>query len=142
MTSTDLAILAVDDDLEDLELMQDSFAGLNPAIKFNKLTNASEVLPYLDKLADTQLPCLIILDYNMPQLNGAQVIAQLRKTPRYEPIPKVVLSTSNASTHIRDCMQNGAAKYFVKPPSLKELARVAQEMLSYSKCYNSNPAGR
>jgi CheY-like chemotaxis protein len=142
MPGTPLAILAVDDDLEDLELMQDSFSGLEPGIKFSKLTNSTTVLAYLDQLADGQLPCLIILDYNMPQMTGAQVIAQLCKTSRYEAIPKVILSTSNASTHIDDCMKNGAVKYFVKPHSLNDLALIAEEMLSYCKIYNSDPAGR
>ena len=125
------AILAVDDDLEDLELIEEAISSLQPAVKFTKLVDGSAVLPYLDKVADDELPCLIILDYNMPEMNGAQVIFQLCRQPRYERIPKVILSTSNAPAHIHECMNNGATKYFVKPDNMKDLRSLSREMLSF-----------
>lgn len=133
MPITLLTVLAVDDDAEDLELIEDAIAGAAPAVKFYKLTGSREVLPYLDKLADHELPCLIILDYNMPELTGAQVISQLCQQPRYKAIPKVILSTSNAPAHIKECLENGATRYFVKPDNLKALNQLAEEMLSYCR---------
>ncbi|HYF33149.1 MAG TPA: response regulator [Chitinophagaceae bacterium] len=126
-------ILAVDDDLEDLELIEETISDLEPTANFKKLTDGSQVLPFLDQYADGELPCLIILDYNMPGMNGAQVVSQLCAIPRYEPIPKIILSTSNANSHIRECMDNGALKYFVKPNNIKDMNRLAEEMLSYCR---------
>src|SRR4051812_39821099 len=124
MPAISFTILAVDDDMEDLELIEDAISGLKPMATFKKLFNGKEVLPYLDQLPDNELPCLIILDYNMPEMNGAQVIFQLCKFPRYATIPKIILSTSNAASHIHECMTNGATRYFVKPNNMKDMNRI------------------
>jgi CheY-like chemotaxis protein len=126
-----ITILAVDDDFEDLELMEDTLRQLEPGVSFNKLSNGAEVLPYLDRLTDAELPCLIILDYNMPEMTGAQVLSSLCELSRYESIPKVVLSTSDAPAYVKECMKNGATQYFVKPASMRDLNATMQKILSY-----------
>ena len=128
-----LTILAADDDLEDLELMEDAFSSLKPDIALHKVTNGRAVIDYLNNRPDSDLPCLIILDYNMPELNGSQVLAKIGKEKRYADIPKLVLSTSSAPIHIHECMVNGAAEYYVKPNSLRELETLAKTMLSFCK---------
>ena len=128
-----LTILAADDDLEDLELIEDAFSSLEPDIALHKVTNGRAVIDYLNNQADSDLPCLIILDYNMPELNGSQVLAKIGKEKRYADIPKLVLSTSSAPIHMHECMINGAAEYYVKPNSLKELETLAKKVLSFCK---------
>jgi CheY-like chemotaxis protein len=128
-----LTILAADDDLEDLELIEDAFSSLEPDIALHKVTNGRAVIDYLSNRPDSDLPCLIILDYNMPELNGSQVLAKIGKEKRYADIPKLVLSTSSAPIHMHECMINGAAEYYVKPNSLKELETLAKKMLSFCK---------
>lgn len=128
-----LTILAADDDLEDLELIEDAFSSLEPHIALHKVTNGRAVIDYLNNRADSDLPCLIILDYNMPELNGSQVLAKIGKEKRYAEIPKLVLSTSSAPIHIHECMINGATEYYVKPNNLKELETIAKKMLSFCK---------
>ncbi len=128
-----LIILAADDDLEDLELIEDAFSSLEPDIALHKVTNGRAVIDYLNNRPDSDLPCLIILDYNMPELNGSQVLAKIGKEKRYADIPKLVLSTSSAPIHMHECMINGAAEYYVKPNSLKELETLAKKMLSFCK---------
>jgi CheY-like chemotaxis protein len=131
MNSTPLTILAVDDDFDDLELMEDTLRQLNPGVSFNKLQNGAEVLPFLDGLTDAELPGLIILDYNMPEMTGAQVLSTLCQLPRYESIPKVIFSTSNAPAYVKECMNNGATQYFVKPASMIDLKATMKIMLSF-----------
>lgn len=133
MVYKSLTILAADDDLEDLELIEDAFASLEPDISLHKVTNGRAVIDYLNNRSDQDLPCLIILDYNMPELNGSQVLAKISKEKRYDNIPKLVLSTSSAPIHIHECMVNGAADYYVKPNSLRELETLAKKMLSFCK---------
>ena len=133
MGDKSLTILAADDDLEDLELIEDAFSSLEPDIALHKVTNGRAVIDYLNNKSDSDLPCLIILDYNMPELNGSEVLAKISKDKRFERIPKLVLSTSSAPIHIHECLVNGASEYYVKPNSLRELESIAKKMLSFCK---------
>ena len=131
MHPTALTILAVDDDPDDLELMVETLRQLSPDVSVSKLQNGAEVLPFLDRLSDTHLPGLIILDYNMPEMNGAQVLSRLCQLPRYESIPKVIFSTSDAPAYVKECMNNGATQYFVKPASMRDLNAIMKKILAY-----------
>ena len=133
MGDKSLTILAADDDLEDLELIEDAFSSLEPDIALHKVTNGRAVIEYLNNKPDSDLPCLIILDYNMPELNGSEVLAKISKEKRYDGIPKLVLSTSSAPIHIHECLINGASEYYVKPNSLRELESLAKKMLAFCK---------
>ena len=90
------------------------------------------VLAFLEKAKDDELPSLIVLDYNMPNMNGAEVLEQLSKDPRYKKIPKIIWSTSNNSSYIKECMEKGATTYFVKPATHKNLEEQAGEILKMS----------
>jgi CheY-like chemotaxis protein len=131
MESTPLSILMADDDFEDLELFEFAITGVQPGIHLHKCKTGKEAVEYLANTQDTDLPCLIILDYNMPELTGAEVLSIICKEERYKNIPKIVLSTSNAPIHVHECMRNGATAYLVKPNSLPEIDKLAREMLSY-----------
>ena len=124
-------ILMADDDMEDLELLEEALKESNGNFRFYKVQNGREVLDYLESKPDDQLPCLIILDYNMPELNGSQVLFELNKDSRYDGISKVIFSTSNAPTYINECRANGANDYFVKPTSMGDLNRIVQKLISY-----------
>jgi CheY-like chemotaxis protein len=131
MLKKPISILAADDDKEDLELIEEALLNASPEAELKTVTTGKDVLDYLSRQPDTALPCLIILDYNMPELNGAQVLAQISREQRYANIPKVVLSTSAAPLHIHECMTNGAAEYFVKPDNMRDLDALALKMLAF-----------
>ncbi len=123
-------ILIADDDLEDLELIEDAILSVDSKIELQKFTSGFTVIEHLNSKLDQDLPNLIILDYNMPQLNGAQLLLTLKAQERYRSIPKVVLSTSNAAPHIHECLKNGATEYFIKPDSINSLRNLAQRLLA------------
>ena len=133
MQSNNITILAADDDPEDLELIEDAILNEEPGAKLEKVTNGNEVIKYLNSRPDNDLPCLIILDYNMPELSGSQLLSMICKYPRYNGIPKVILSTSSAPFHINECMRNGATEYFVKPDNMKALYSIARKMLAFCR---------
>ncbi len=120
-----------DDDLEDLELFGDAILNIEPSAGVQKFTTGKAVLEYLSNQPDDQLPCLMVLDYNMPEQNGAEVLAQICRDTRYDSISKVILSTSSSPSHMRECLESGATDYFVKPNNMKEVDEVARKMLSY-----------
>lgn len=133
MTKKIYTILAADDDLEDLELMEDAIHSLEPATEIHIVTNGNGVIDFLNNQEDDQLPHLIVLDYNMPELNGAEVLSLICKENRFKDIPKIILSTSGAPLHINECMNSGATEYFVKPNNLADLEKLARKMLEYCK---------
>jgi CheY-like chemotaxis protein len=123
-------ILIADDDLEDLELIEDAILNAEPAAELHKFTNGLTAIDYLNTSNDNELPQLIVLDYNMPELNGAQLLASMNTQERYRDIAKVVVSTSNAPLHIQECMRNGAADYIVKPDNMQELYDLGEKLLT------------
>ena len=133
MKEKNITILAADDDYEDLELIEDAIIGLDPDAKIYRVDNGRAVIDYLNNLQDKKLPDLIVLDYNMPELNGAQVLSEIGHDLRYKSIPKIILSTSGAPLHKDECMYKGATEYFVKPNNLADLEKLAGRMLKYCK---------
>jgi CheY-like chemotaxis protein len=130
-------ILIADDDLEDLELLSEVILQLEANTRLHMVSNGVMVMDFLAKAKDEELPSLIVLDYNMPNMNGAEVIEQLCKNPRYENIPKIIWSTSNNSNYIKECMEKGATSYFVKPATHKNLQEQAEQMLKMCKATSS-----
>ena len=133
MSYTPLTILMADDDFEDMELIENAITELEPDADLHKVTNGKAVIDYLAQQPDNKLPCLIILDYNMPELTGSEVLAMISKEKRYNNIPKVILSTSVTPAYIHECIKNGAAEYFVKPDNIPALTDLAKKMLHYCK---------
>ncbi|WP_207496070.1 response regulator [Aridibaculum aurantiacum] len=123
-------ILIAEDDLDDQELIAFAFSKADPTLELRMVRDGMEAVEYLENSNEQNLPCLILLDYNMPELNGAQVIQRLMPNERYSSIPKVILSTSNNPLFVNECLQKGALDYKVKPTNFAELVHIAKEMAS------------
>ena len=88
-------------------------------------------MEYLDTLSSDQLPCLLILDYNMPELNGADILKVLKTMQRYDDIPKIIWSTSGTETYRIKCLELGANDYIIKPSRVSDLVEAIKYMISY-----------
>ena len=137
MPNPSINILLADDDDEDLELIENAILDIEPAADVHKVTNGKAVIEYLNGQPENKLPCLIILDYNMPELNGAEVLALIYKEKRYENISKVILSTSGSPAYIQNCINNGALEYFIKPNNMGDFFKLAKKMLDHCNTANS-----
>ncbi|MCW3080990.1 response regulator [Segetibacter sp.] len=124
-------ILLADDDPDDQELIIHAFSEVCGTYNLHIVNDGKEVIDFLSTTSDSKLPCLIVLDYNMPELNGAEVLQHLTDNKRYENIPKIILSTSSNPKYITDCMHKGAKAYRVKPDNFTQLVVLAKEMLSF-----------
>ena len=123
-------ILIGEDDTDDQELLKDVFADIDENFILRFVNNGQEVLAALEESSDTDLPCLIILDYNMPGLNGADILNEISAIERYKDIPKIVWSTSGADKYQKICRDRGAIDYVIKPSNIRELEKIARYMLS------------
>jgi CheY-like chemotaxis protein len=130
MKAPHLHILVAEDDPDDREMLIHAFSKVDPSFELHVVNDGRQVIDYLKMTADSILPALIILDYNMPQLNGVQVVETLCTDKRYNGIPKVILSTSRNPAYISDCLQKGADAYRVKPDDFQALVSIAREMVA------------
>ena len=132
MIPTPLILLA-DDNPDDQSFIRDAFAYVQANVTLRILDNGHDLLQYLQAMQIKELPALIVLDYNMPKLNGAEVLQRLLKEKRYEHVPKIILSTSFYQDHINYCMKMGADGYLIKPDNVFLWKQIALKMLSYIK---------
>lgn len=124
-------ILLGEDDIDDQEILEEIFSSIDESLKLQFFNNGHKVIHHLDNVEDHQLPCLIVLDFNMPELNGAEILKVLSEKKKLQHIPKIIWSTSNAATYKQMCFELGACDYLVKPSKISALEEVAKHMLSY-----------
>ena len=122
-------ILLAEDDEDDQELIKLAFSKVTKEHEFKIVSNGQELLDVLSHQSET--PCMIILDLNMPVLNGIQTLKELQKEPRYKKIPIVIFTTSDNDENKKSSYSSGAADYFVKPSTMNGLVLAAKKMLTY-----------
>jgi CheY-like chemotaxis protein len=126
-------ILMADDDPEDRMIMSESFDELQLPEAIHFVENGEKVFTYLDNIeSDEYLPTLIVLDLNMPRMNGTQALKALKSNPRYKHIPVFIFSTSVNTIEMQECLRIGAVSYIVKPVTYKECLETAQSFYEYS----------
>ncbi|HEX8314370.1 MAG TPA: response regulator [Flavisolibacter sp.] len=124
-------ILYIDDDADDVQMLQEAIHTIDPAIELRKANDGEEGLSTLSDMEHGgQPPCLIVLDINMPRLDGRQTFKRIKADPRWMTIPIVIFSTSN---NPMDKMFFGGknVEYITKPISFSHLLQVAQRLLSF-----------
>jgi len=92
-----LRVLLVEDDLGDVALMESSFAELQVPAELHHVVDGAEALAFLHHeagYADAPRPDLILLDLNMPRVDGRQVLAEIKADEQLKAIPVVVFTTS------------------------------------------------
>jgi CheY-like chemotaxis protein len=124
-------ILCGEDDKDDEDLLKEIFSGVDQSFPLVFVNNGSKLVSTLDQLPQDSLPCLLVLDYNMPELNGAEILKELKKTSRYDSIPKIIWSTSGAEMYKQLCLNLGAADYVIKPSNVSDLQKIVKYMISY-----------
>ena len=127
--STSPFIFLAEDDIDDQELLAEAFAQLDSTISIKAVNNGKKAIAFLEGLSPENNPCLIILDYNLPELSGAEILERLNHLRQYEDIIKVVWSTSSSPVYEKICLDLGAKAYLVKPNDISGIQRLAQEML-------------
>lgn len=129
-------ILVGEDDKDDQELLAEIFTSIDDSYRLMFVDTGTEAMSLLHKLNEDQRPCLILLDYNMPQASGADIMKEINRLGIYTDIPKIIWSTSGSENYKRICLDLGATDYLIKPSSVKELEKAVRYMLSYCE----NPA--
>jgi CheY-like chemotaxis protein len=124
-------ILLVDDDPDDLMLLREAIEGLEENVTVSECKDGRSALNYLkEKQAIDSLPCLVVLDINMPILDGREVLAIMKSDPGFKKIPVVVFTTSTNPADINYCTQFNV-QMFSKPYNISLLQEMAKKIISY-----------
>lgn len=123
-------ILYVDDDIDDLNFMREAFLEIDPTIKVTEVNNGVEALQHLELLKESTeaFPALIIMDINMPLMDGRMAIKRIKEDTALHPIPIVAFTTSSNPMDRLVCKQMGV-NCVLKPNSAAELKQIAKEFL-------------
>jgi len=127
--NTNRAILLIEDDQIDRMTIQRGFRNLNIKNKLDMVKNGQEGLEYLRKSKEN--PTLIILDINMPKMNGLEFLGIIKKNEEYKTIPVFILTTSNDENDKRFCYECGIAGYILKPIDYLEFQETIKILSNY-----------
>jgi chemotaxis family two-component system response regulator Rcp1 len=116
-------ILLVEDNPGDVRLTNETFREINPAVHVWPACDGAEAMAFLRQEREHERaprPDLILLDLNMPKMDGRQVLALLKEDEDLKAIPTVILTTSTAHDDVLDCYELKANCYLNKPVQLED----------------------
>jgi CheY-like chemotaxis protein len=116
-------ILIVEDDLDDQFLLSTCLQQTAPQSILTFVENGLEALDIIE--TGDYKPNVILLDINMPIVNGFELLAQLKKIPAYKAIPVLVLTTSSNPRDVTKASELGASGFITKPTHFQEYLNLA-----------------
>jgi CheY-like chemotaxis protein len=113
-----IEVLLVEDSPGDVRLTTEAFREVNQAVHLNVVADGVEAMAFLTQAgeyAGAPRPDLILLDLNLPRMDGREVLAQIKSDDNLKTIPTVILSTSEAAADIQKSYELQANCYLSKP---------------------------
>ena len=132
-----VTILMADDDADDRALTREAFEEAKLANDLRFVEDGQELLDYLHRRgkytdpATSPLPGLILLDLNMPRMDGREALKEIKADPRFRTIRIVIMTTSKAETDIIRSYNLSAASYITKPVTFESLVDVVRTLGKY-----------
>ena len=122
-------VLYADDDQDDLQLIKDAFSKYSETVRLLTFEDGASILNYIKKLTSFEpLPCLIILDINMPGMNGKEVLRRIRQIHEYQEVPIVLFSTSTLPSEADFAMSFGAG-FVTKPLYTQQIDQLVEYII-------------
>ena len=145
MMSQPVEILLVEDNEDDAVIIQEVFADMRLATQFHVVRDGEEALAYLQregKYKVVRMPDLVLLDINMPKMNGFEVLEAMKKDPRLQALPVIMLTTSHREEDIDRSYALGACSYLHKLVDLDQFKHLLKQFEQYWTSVSRIPAGR
>lgn len=125
-------ILYGDDDVEDQEIITELLAEIDQDLRLVCVSDGLAVLSYLENLhPDAAYPSIILLDLNMPRLDGFETLEFLKKKTQFNNIPTILFSTSSDQQMKKVAHKLGALKFITKPVKYDQLLTVIKELVNF-----------
>ena len=123
-------VLLVEDDQIDVMAIKRAFKVIKITNRLNVVNNGEEALAYL-RNSENEKPCIILLDLNMPKMNGIEFLTIAKQDELLRKIPVVVLTTSREDQDKADSFNLGISGYMVKPVDYKRFVEVVKTIDLY-----------
>lgn len=124
---SDKYVVYVDDDPDDRSLFMEAFHSL-PDYRVVTLVNGFELMLFLKQRTKEDMPVLIVLDINMPVMNGIESLTLLKSNENYKNIPVVMFATSASTKDVEYCKSLNT-EIFIKPRKYGEIKGIFQKLL-------------
>lgn len=128
---TPIEVLLVEDNPGDVRLTQEAFREANGAIHLNVATDGVEAMAFLRRSgahARAPRPQLILMDLNLPKMDGREVLSHIKEDASLKLIPTLILTTSDAEADIIRSYQLQANCYLTKPVQLEAFERLVKSI--------------
>ena len=122
-------ILLVDDDSDDRQIFEEILRDIDPESIMESAENGLEMVAFLNKTEDEDLPGMIIIDQNMPKMTGKESLIFLKENPRYRSIPTIIYSTYQIRDFYRECLELGAQDVVAKPDTMQSYRDMIEQFL-------------
>lgn len=127
-----LKILFIEDDTIEVMKFNRVVSALGLKHQIIEANNGEKAIAYLEN--EENLPHIILLDLNMPKLNGIEFLNILKDDPILKYIPTIILTTSSNFKDVKECYKIGIAGYILKPLKYEDYALKVQRTLDYWSC--------
>ena len=124
-----LKILLIEDDMIEVMKLNRTISTLKLDHTIIEANNGEEALQILEQ--KDNLPDIILLDLNMPKINGIEFLKILKKDDVLRYIPTIILSTSNNQKDLLECYKTGVAGYVIKPLKYEDYMAKIERLLAY-----------
>lgn len=124
-----LNILLIEDDMIEIMKLNRAVSTLKLNHKIIEANNGEEALKILEKKED--LPDIILLDLNMPKINGIEFLTILKNDDVLKYIPTIILTTSSNQRDLLECFKIGIAGYILKPLKYEDYVVKIEKLLDY-----------
>ena len=124
-------VLYADDVFDDLTLVREAFERYSGKVDIVTVYDGVEAISFLESLGNNEpCPCLIILDLNMPRMNGKEALKEIRTIDRFKNIPVVFFTTSSFQED-KDYAKKYKAGFVSKPLSSRQFEGIAANFMKY-----------
>ncbi|ESQ76252.1 response regulator [Asticcacaulis sp. AC402] len=129
-----LDILLVEDNEGDVEMTRRALTTAVPPVRMTVANNGNQALECLHKegaFEGARTPDLILLDINMPRMDGKQFLNVVKESSEFKSIPVVMFTSSESPTDIRECFERHANGYVVKPFDGAQYANTLRQVVTF-----------
>ena len=127
-------VLLIDDSTDDIRLTEEALRDANPSARLRVVTDGVEAMAFLRREGvhvDAPRPDLVLLDLNLPGMDGREVLAQIKADPSLQTIPTCILTTSQDAADIAKGYKLQANCYLAKPPQFDQFVTLLRSTCDF-----------
>jgi two-component system response regulator len=126
-------ILLIEDNPADARLVKECLCNEMPSAELSIAKDGEEALQMLNEgtMSKRPLPDIVLLDLNMPRMDGHEVLREIKRTQELRSLPVIVLTSSGYEEDVRRAYEAHASSYVVKPGNLDDLEAVIRSIVHF-----------